>query len=135
MLENVKVGDWLKVQVTKIYENGEYPIRCGNNLSFAKNGKYASEATEPTAFPLNEFQGRWMMVSDNLEKWYIRKVFTQRNGKFIAWINAENDEEVNKAKAATVWEYAKEIEQPIELTLEEIAEKFGISVEQLKIKK
>ena len=34
-----------------------------------------------------------------------------------------------------VFKYAKEPQQQIELTLDEIADKFGVSVEQLKIKK
>lgn len=33
------------------------------------------------------------------------------------------------------WKYAQELQQEIELTLDEIAEKFEIPVEQLKIKK
>lgn len=33
------------------------------------------------------------------------------------------------------FKYAQELQQQIELTLDEIADKFGISVEQLKIKK
>jgi hypothetical protein len=62
-----------------------------------------------------------------------------RNGKFIAWSYAENDKEVLNATDATGWKFAKEIETKIEfnleLSLEEIAEKFGVNVEQIKIKK
>jgi hypothetical protein len=36
---------------------------------------------------------------------------------------------------SAVWKYAQEPQQQIELTLDEIADKFGIPVEQLKIKK
>lgn len=35
----------------------------------------------------------------------------------------------------TIWKNAKDIEEPTEITLEQIAEKFGVDVEQIKIKK
>lgn len=45
------------------------------------------------------------------------------------------DEEEGREAWGDRWKYAKEPQQEIELTLDEIADKFGISVEQLKIKK
>ena len=135
-LENVKVGDWIKVQVTEISDHPRYPIRCGNMLSFAKNGVYYND--EQVAFPTEETE-RWMMVSNDSINWVKRKVITQKNGKFLAWIFAENDEVLNSVSDATSWDFAKEIETKIEfnleLSLEEIAEKFGVNVEQIKIKK
>jgi len=136
-LENVKVGDWIKVQVTEIDDTTKFPIRCGEKLSFRKDGTYYRE-NEEIAFPLKTPE-RWMLVSDDSVRWVKRKVFMTRNGKFIAWSCAENDKEVLNATDATGWEYAKEIETKIEfnleLSLEEIAEKFGVNVEQIKIKK
>jgi hypothetical protein len=66
-----------------------------------------------------------------------RKVFMQKNGKFISWSNAYTDEDVAVTSITRTWKYAKEIEEPkeLELTLEQIAEKFGVSVESIKIKK
>jgi hypothetical protein len=136
-LENVKVGDWIKVQVTEIDYFGTYPIRCGERLSFRKDGVFIEEG-EQVAFPLEQTE-RWMMVSEDEKVWRKRKVFMTRNDKFIAWSCAENDKEVLNATDATGWEYAKEIETKIEfnleLSLEEIAEKFGVNVNQIKIKK
>lgn len=40
-----------------------------------------------------------------------------------------------RGRGAAGFKYAKEPQQQIELTLDEIADKFGVSVEQLKIKK
>jgi hypothetical protein len=136
-LENVKVGDWIKVRVTEVKDLEDYPIRCGKRLSFRKDGRY-HYTEEKVAFPTEETE-RWMLVSEDADRWMKRKVFMTRNGKFIAWSRAENDKEVNNATDATGWEYAKEIEPKIEfnleLSLEEIAEKFGVNVEQIKIKK
>jgi hypothetical protein len=135
-LENVKVGDWIKVQVTKIDESTNFPIRCGNMLSFAKNGVYYND--EQVAFPTEETE-RWMLVSDDSIRWRKRKVITNHNNKFIVWSGAETDEEVNNSVETSYWNFAKEIETKIEfnleLSLEEIAEKFGVNVEQIKIKK
>lgn len=136
-LENVKVGDWIKVQVTKIDDTTKFPIRCGEMLSFRKDGTYYRK-NEEIAFPLKTPE-RWMMVSNDAINWVKRKVFMIKNGYFLAWSVAENDKEVNNANGATCWKYAKEIETEIEfnleLSLEEIAEKFGVNVEQIKIKK
>jgi hypothetical protein len=136
-LENVKVGDWIKVQVTEIKDSDMFPIKCGNDLSFNKNGNYI-EGGEQVAFPLEQTE-RWMMVSDDSIRWVKRKVITNNNNKFIVWEGAETDEEVNNSVDTSYWNFAKEIETKIEfnleLSLEEIAEKFGVNVEQIKIKK
>jgi len=85
----------------------------------------------------NLFEERWMMVCDNLRDWKKRKVIMFKNGVFLAWDGSETDEDVEKSTKTVTWLYAKEIEEPkdIELTLEEIAEKFGVDVKNLKIKK
>ena len=44
-------------------------------------------------------------------------------------------EHLHIKNAYTGFKYAKDLPQPKELTMQEIADKFGISVEQLKIKK
>lgn len=133
-LENVKVGDWIKVQVTDISDNPRYPIRCGNILSFTKNGIYFCD-NKQVAFPLEQTE-RWMMVSEDEKKWFKRKVIAYKKEKFIVWSGAETDEKVNDTIQTAYWNYAKEIEeQQVEVTLEEIAEKFGVNVEQIKIKK
>ncbi len=135
-LENVKAGDWIKVQVTEINdENPIYQIRFGNGLCFTKDGAYHS-GDEQIAFPLEPTE-RWMMVSNDQFNWQKRKVITEKNGKFIAWSYAVTDKEVLQEILTSPWLYAKEIEEvhPVELTLEEIAEKFGVNVNQIKIKK
>lgn len=136
-LENVKVGDWIKVQVTKIDDTTKFPIKCGEILSFRKDGTYYRK-NEEIAFPTEETE-RWMLVSNDSINWVKRKVITNNNNKFLAWCNAETEEEVNNATDAICWKYAKEIDTKIEfnleLSLEEIAEKFGVNVEQIKIKK
>ena len=132
-LENVKAGDWIKVQVTKVDLDRNFPIRCGNSLSFTMNGEYLKNYNK-IAFPLEPTE-RWMMVSDDNKEWFERKVFSNRGDMFVSW---HDPEKITIGINLVVgWKYAKEIEEvhPVELTLEEIAEKFGVNVNQIKIKK
>lgn len=134
-LLNVKAGDWIKVQVTEINLDRNFPIRCGERLSFLFNGEYV-DGLGQVAFPLESTE-RWMMVSDSGKDWLKRKVLMEKNGYFITWGSASTDEEVEATNHIINWKLAKEIEEenPVELTLEEIAEKFGVNVNQIKIKK
>lgn len=134
-LLNVKEGDWVKVQVTEVNLDKTYPIRCGDDLSFKMDGAYVDGFSQ-VAFPLESTE-RWMMVSDSGKDWLKRKVLMEKNGYFITWGSASTDQEVEVTNHIINWKYAKEIEEvhPVELTLEEIAEKFGVNVEQIKIKK
>ena len=151
-LSGVKVGDTIwtiqngytfAIQISKL---SNYPIKVksGNHVdSYSMDGKYSINDKYPTAFTKNPFenvgfQERWMMVSNDESLWHKRKVFMQKNGQFIAWLNAKTDDEVKDTYSAVAnWKYAKEIEEPKEigLTLEQIAEKFGVNVESIKIKK
>lgn len=147
-LSNVKVGDtiWTTLEGnTKVTEvdpnNNRYPISTGER-SYTLDGKYGRGDKYPSAFTKNpfekiDFQERWMMVSGNGVQWEKRKVFIQKNGKYIAWSFAEDEKSVLLAITTAPWKYAKEIPDPkeLELTLEQIAEKFGVSVESIKIKK
>jgi hypothetical protein len=133
-LVSIKAGDWIKVQVTEVDLDRTYPIRCGEDLSFTLDGSYC-QGFDQIAFPLESTE-RWMMVSEDATRWRKRKVIAYKNGAFIVWSGAETDEEVKDIISTSWWKYAKEIEEhQVELTLEEIAEKFGVNVEQIKIKK
>jgi hypothetical protein len=114
-LENVKVGDWLKVQVTEIIPRLDYPIKCGE-VEFNMEGEYITDDGQ-TAFPMEEPdpQGKWMMVSNDKAHWSKRKVLMEKNGSFLYWIMAATDEEVEKAMDLRFARYAKEIEEPIDL--------------------
>lgn len=135
-LENVKVGDWIKVQVTDI-KSGDllYPIECGEDCCFTMEGEYSIEDGQ-IAFPIEEPdpQGKWMMVSDDNKNWSKRKVLMEKNGYFFYWHNAVTDEEVEIVMGIGTAKYVKEIEEPVdyngdpvqdehELTLDEWAEK------------
>lgn len=67
-----------------------------------------------------------------------RVVFMEKNGVFLAWDGAETFEEAEREVQVSAWIYAEDIKpepQPMELTINQIAAKFGITPEQVKIKK
>ena len=93
-----------------------------------ENGAEIIELPEEKTFP------RVMLVSDDGDKWEKRVVFMKKCDMFLAWVNAETIEESEGIYDATYWYYAKELPEKVELTKSEIAEKFGISINQLVIK-
>lgn len=69
-----------------------------------------------------------------------RIVFMEKNGIYYAWSSVETIEEAKNAKGVTHWRYASEIKEEkkdeiVELSMDEIAKKFGKSVEEIRIKK
>ncbi len=62
-----------------------------------------------------------------------RVVFVEKNGKFITW-DAETIGQAEASCTTTHWGYAKDIEEPKEYTMQEIADALKIDVKDLKIK-
>jgi len=61
-----------------------------------------------------------------------RVVFMKKNGKFIAWNNAESLEKAEGITGTTSWAYAIPVTEVV-VTMQEIAEKFGCDIRDLKI--
>ena len=77
---------------------------------------------------------RVMLVNNGGNEWYKRVVFMKKCDRYLAWNKAETIEESESICLVLTWRYAKELPEKVELTKSEIAEKFGISIEQLVIK-
>ena len=93
-----------------------------------RNNAEIIELPEEKTYP------RVMMVSDDKMTWGKRVVFMEKCGGYLSWLFAETLEETEKIVGTSFWKYAKEIE-PIQVTLEEIAEWKGVHREQIIIKK
>lgn len=152
-LSNVKVGDTLwhfmlgDVVVKKVYTLDANDTKP-HVMTIQKDGKeytvilewLKNEELFPVLFLKNPFteesslKERWMMVSQDGKDWVKRRVFAAKIGRYLAWNNAEDDTAADKALHTSVWKYAKELPQTIELTKEEIAERLGIDTELLIIK-
>jgi hypothetical protein len=61
-----------------------------------------------------------------------RVVFMKKNGKFLAWAGATSFEQAEAVTGTMVWDYAIPV-QKVVVTKQQIAEKFGCDVEDLKI--
>jgi len=126
-LSKVKVGDsiwtiqegWTKVK--NIFD-GCLPIRTKYN-SYNLDGTYYTKDQHPSAFLTNPFvdKVRTVLVSDNNIDW------VERDGVIVD----------GKFCILSGWDYCKEIENPkvTKLTYQEIADKFNVDVNTLKIKK
>ena len=105
--------------------NGKFDIWAAEEVRI-----YNAEIIE---LPEEKTYPRVMLVSYYKMNWSKRVVFMEKNEGFLAWGFAETLEEAEKSTSTTFWKYAKEIE-PIEVTLEEIAEWKGTIKEQIIIK-
>lgn len=86
-------------------------------------------------FQENEYP-KVMEVSDDGDNWRKRVVFMKKNGRFLAWGIAETIEEAECELGVFSWKFAREIQPAptLELTLDDIAKKFNVSPEQIRIK-
>jgi hypothetical protein len=82
---------------------------------------------------------RVMMVSDfkitDRNKGEQRVVFMKKRGQYLAWECGRTIKDVELYTGTRAWQYAAEIPQKTVLTLQEIADKFGLSVDNIEIVK
>jgi len=133
-LKDLKVGDevWTIqsgfAPITEINYENPFGIDVGG-FSYQMDGKYFDSDIFSSLYLENPFEkkieGKFMMVSTDGLYWTTNRVIIDNYGEIFV---------------QSGWKFAKEIEpetftKPItEITLDEIAEKFGIDVKQIKIK-
>ena len=84
---------------------------CYSERQAAENNAEIIELPEEKPFP------RVMLVSDDGDAWYKRVVFMQKCDRFLAWNNAETIENAECTYRVASWRYAKDIEEPKEITI------------------
>lgn len=79
------------------------------------------------------FGDKVMEVSQDGKRWITRAVFGKKNGRYIAWAGGgcHNLEGARNTNGAISWKYARRIKT--KLTLQEIADKFGLDVNEIEI--
>ena len=89
----------------------------------------------PTESPKEEEKPfpRVMFVSDDGNSWNKRVVFMKKCDKYISWVDAETIEESEIIYKTTYWRYAKELTEKVEIKKSQIADKFGIPIDLIKI--
>jgi hypothetical protein len=136
---NAKLGDpvWCLLKgegvITSITNSAHYPIKvafqdeqdeqdevCSYSV-YTLDGKIIKSHKNATLFNKSikivtidtpePFEERVMEVSvyEDFKDKKIRVVFMEKNGKFMAWNNAETLEDSKKSISATPWPYAREI--------------------------
>ena len=102
---------------------------CAYSINSVKraNAEIIELPKEEKKFP------RVMLVSDDGNSWNKRVVFMKKCDKYISWVDAETIEESENIYKTAYWRYAKELNEKVELTKSQIAEKFGIPVDYIKI--
>lgn len=107
--------------------------------TYTKEGKYDINNINPilshTEYSTQSEYPKVMEVSIDGMEWHKRVVFAEKGGMFIAWAHAETFEEAEEQTDTYAWKYAREVQEPREISIQEIADKFGIPVEEVRIKK
>jgi hypothetical protein len=145
-MKEFKVGDKVVMKgivVSKhIHTEHEYKVcvNWNNHTTLIKqyyyqDGRCSTIDTEPAIFH-DTTQERLVQVRDYVNDiWYTRVLLMQKNDKYICWEDAETIEEAESKTRTTVWNFMREVPEKKTITMKEIAEKFGIDVEQIEIKK
>ena len=107
---------------------------CFNVYSIEYCESFNAEIIE---LPEEKTYPRVMMVSSGDSGfWFKRVVFMEKNGKYVAWNRAETIQESEEEFNAVGWDYAKDTEEPKEITItlsdinskmDDIKRLFGIS--------
>jgi hypothetical protein len=90
-------------------------------------------------YPKTSGYPKVMLVSDNnnINHSIERVVFMEKNGMFLTWFKAKTIAESEETADVSTWKYAWDISvkqvSVKEVTIDEIAEKFGVNPKNLKI--
>jgi len=111
-----------------------YPIVAGYH-SYSSDGKRCFKDEAPSLFLSNPFEDddeRLVEVRQAESDKWVKRVFIAKNrGRFICFSNSETIENSVNSMNLSFWNYMREIQPNLELTLKEIAVKYG--VESVKI--
>lgn len=109
------IGDCTKESILGSYLrfygviDGEFDKYTKEDVSY-----YNAEIIE---LPKEKTYPRVMLVSANKVEWRKRVVLMEKNGRYLAWNNAETMEEAEIEIDLSAWDYAKEVEEPKEFTI------------------
>ena len=102
-------------------------FHCYSEREVAANNSEIIELPEENSFP------RVMLVSDDGNSWNKRVVLMKKCDKYISWVDAETIEESEIIYKTKYWRYAKELTEKVEIKKSQIADKFGIPIDLIKI--
>ena len=112
-----------KIAVIEVIYKRGYAINLDNSM-----WRWTDEMLEP----VSEYPKEMWVWDKNTVDPIVREVVAYAPGIEFPYLTKDKNESNWKYIG---YKYAKDLPQPKELTMQEIADKFGINVEQLKIKK
>jgi hypothetical protein len=135
--EELKVGQkiWIKAEVEQFTDSSNYPIRVLGH-GFTRDGKLRLSDKDPMLFLSNPFEGseRVVEVRDSYKHKWERRVFIKTScGITFCWLDAETIEESANVTETEGWYFMRELPAKTVLTKQQIADKFGVEVENLEI--
>ena len=135
-LSNVKAGDTIWVKQTVLSNSSglrAFPIKTeAHFLSIDGRNQLSNE---PIAFLENPFEAkeskeRVVLVRNAVAMTWVKRILIKKvNGLYVCWDRAETIEESKDIIDASAWKYMKELPK---LTIEELAEKAGITVDEVR---
>ena len=144
--EDLKVGQkvWTIHEgycaVNGLRDVSDFVIKAGAYF-YTKEGFLSLQAHSPSLFLSNPFESEAKAQERVVEvrqyedvNWHRRVLITEKRGKFVCWRDAQTIEEINTNHGATSWNFMRELPIKTILTKAEIAEKFGVDVENLEIR-
>ncbi len=136
-----------EVSVINILQGDTYPIKT-ERATYTLDGKLSINDKYPALYLSNPLEHnvpeypKWMEVtSPGNNVWLKRYVLCEQDGKFVSIASASSNKsdyiDINTSTTIVRWSYARDlpIVKTLELTIDEIAAKFGVEVDQIKIKK
>ena len=140
-MKEFKVGDEVmkKGKIIEISEDKDYPIRFSFSFreqvhcSFTKEGKYSTHDPSPSLFHAPPTERLVQVRDEDDEEWVTRVFCRELNGRYYTWANATTLEEVKTSSGLRGWDKMREIPPKKKVTLAEIAEKFGLDVNEIEI--
>ena len=141
-MKEFKLGDEVivKGKVVRITDSVDYPVRVSfegypnsDSNKFTKDGKWLTSNPSPSLFHAQPTE-RLVQVRDNVTtSWQTRVFCKELNGRYHTWANATTLEEAKTSTELIWWPEMREIHPKKRVTLAEIAEKFGVSVDEIEI--
>ena len=116
-----------------------YSIKLGRDV-YTKDGKFLSSDDKPSLFTYNPFESteRVVEVSNDGKYWEKRVLITTLNKSvnlpFVCYADITSLDDIDLAVRSFSWKYMREVSDIKELTLQEIADKFNVSIDSIRIK-
>jgi hypothetical protein len=102
-------------------------------MKFTKEGKYITAYPFVSLFHAQPTE-RLVEVRDYDDQEWVTRVFCKEiDGIYYTWVKATTLEEVKTSIGLNSWRKMREIPPKKRVTLAEIAEKFGVSVDEIEI--